>query len=98
VKPEQKKPLIGIVVGAVLTAIGPLLGLIITVVGLQRSFDQVSGGSIDPSQKATHLASGISSSMTATAVGVGVGSFGMVVVMVSLAMFLSAKPHRDRAP
>ena len=66
--------------------------------GRGAALDQVSGGTIDPSQKATHLASGINASMTATAVGIGVGSLGMVVVLVSLVMLLSAKPPAERAP
>jgi biopolymer transport protein ExbB/TolQ len=91
-KPEHKKPLIGIVTGAVLTALGPLVGLLITVVSLSRFFAVVEGDSVDPANKAKVLASGISWSMTATAIGIGLGGLGLVVLIVSLVMFLRAKP------
>jgi biopolymer transport protein ExbB/TolQ len=94
-KPEQKKPLIGIVSGAVLVALGPVVGLIVTVVSLQQSFSAVEGNAIDPSNKAKVLASGISSSMNATAIGIGLAGVGLVVLIVSLAMFLRAKPAAE---
>jgi biopolymer transport protein ExbB/TolQ len=92
VRPEHKKPLIGIVTGAVLTALGPLVGLIITIVFVNRSFSVVEGGAVDPADKAKVLASGISESMNATAFGLGLGGIGMVVLIVSLVLLLRAKP------
>jgi biopolymer transport protein ExbB/TolQ len=46
--------------------------------GLIKSFGSVGGASIDPSQKATILASGISEAMHCTAFGLAVAVFGLI--------------------
>src|SRR5215472_14806630 len=55
-----------------------LRGLLGTVTGLIKSFGAVSGASVDPSQKATILANGISEAMNCTAFGLGVAIIGLI--------------------
>src|SRR5690349_18584782 len=55
-----------------------LSGLLGTVTGLIKSFGAVSGASVDPSQKATILANGISEAMNCTAFGLGVAIVGLI--------------------
>ena len=55
-----------------------LSGLLGTVTGLIKSFGAVSGASVDPSQKATILANGISEAMNCTAFGLGVAIIGLI--------------------
>ncbi|MBI5532401.1 MAG: MotA/TolQ/ExbB proton channel family protein [Deltaproteobacteria bacterium] len=97
-KREQKKPLIGIVIGAVLTALAPLVGLLITIASVNRSFAKVEGNSVDPADKAKVLASGISSSMNATAIGIGLGALGLLVLVVSILLFLRATTSQRQPP
>jgi biopolymer transport protein ExbB/TolQ len=80
----QKKGLIGIVVGVVLTVLGPLGGLLVTVFSLNRAFDATKNPGVAPENKAKELAGGISESMNATAIGIGIGILGMVVLIVSI--------------
>lgn len=80
----QKKALIGIVVGVVMTVLGPVGGLLVTVLSLNRAFDTAKNGGVAPENKAKELAGGISESMNATAFGIGVGILGMVVLIVSI--------------
>lgn len=63
---------------ALLANLAMLSGLLGTVTGLIKSFGAVAGGSIDPSQKATILASGISEAMNCTAFGLGVAIVGLI--------------------
>jgi biopolymer transport protein ExbB/TolQ len=63
---------------ALLSNIAMLAALFGTVMGLIKSFGSVGGASIDPSQKATILASGISEAMHCTAFGLAVAVFGLI--------------------
>ena len=61
-----------------LANIATLIGLLGTVNGLIKSFGAVAGQSVDPSQKATILANGISEAMNCTAFGLGVAILGLI--------------------
>jgi biopolymer transport protein ExbB len=63
---------------ALLANLAMLNGLLGTVTGLIKSFGAVSGASVDPSQKATILANGISEAMNCTAFGLGVAIIGLI--------------------
>jgi biopolymer transport protein ExbB len=63
---------------ALLANLAMLSGLIGTVTGLIKSFGAVSAKSVDPSQKATILAAGISEAMNCTAFGLGVAITGLI--------------------
>jgi biopolymer transport protein ExbB/TolQ len=89
VRPEHRKPLIGVLAGAALAVLGPLGGLLLTIILVQRSFGSVDA--VAPSHKANVLASGISESMNATAIGMGVGAVGVLILLASLVMLLRAK-------
>jgi biopolymer transport protein ExbB/TolQ len=80
----QKKGVIGIVVGVVLTVLGPVGGLLVTVLSLNRAFDATKNSGVAAENKAKELAGGISESMNATAIGIGIGLLGMVVLIVSI--------------
>lgn len=63
---------------ALLSNLAMLSGLLGTVTGLIMAFGAVGGASVDPSQKATILASGISEAMNCTAFGLGVAIVGLI--------------------
>lgn len=63
---------------ALLANLAMLSGLLGTVSGLIRAFGAVAGQSVDPSQKATILADGISEAMNCTAFGLGVAIVGLM--------------------
>jgi biopolymer transport protein ExbB len=63
---------------ALLSNIAMLSALLGTVAGLIKSFGSVSGDSVDPSQKATILAQGISEALNCTAFGLIVAIIGLV--------------------
>jgi biopolymer transport protein ExbB/TolQ len=63
---------------ALLANLAMLSGLLGTVTGLIKSFGAVGGASVDPSQKATILANGISEAMNCTAFGLGVAIIGLI--------------------
>jgi len=63
---------------ALLANLAMLSGLLGTVTGLIKSFGAVSGASVDPSQKATILAMGISEAMNCTAFGLGVAIIALI--------------------
>src|SRR5271165_1630536 len=63
---------------ALLANLAMLSGLLGTVTGLIKSFGAVAGASVDPSQKATILANGISEAMNCTAFGLGVAIVGLI--------------------
>jgi len=63
---------------ALLANLSMLSGLLGTVTGLIRSFGAVAAKSVDPSQKATILAQGISEAMNCTAFGLAVAITGLV--------------------
>ncbi len=63
---------------ALLANLAMLSGLLGTVTGLIKAFGAVSAKSVDPSQKATILAQGISEAMNCTAFGLGVAIIGLL--------------------
>ncbi|MBI4701958.1 MAG: MotA/TolQ/ExbB proton channel family protein [Deltaproteobacteria bacterium] len=63
---------------ALLSNLAMLSGLLGTVSGLITAFGAVSAKSVDPSQKATILAQGISEAMNCTAFGLGVAIIGLI--------------------
>jgi biopolymer transport protein ExbB len=63
---------------SLLANLAMLSGLLGTVTGLIRSFGAVAAKSVDPSQKATILAQGISEAMNCTAFGLSVAITGLV--------------------
>jgi biopolymer transport protein ExbB len=63
---------------ALLANLAMLSGLLGTVSGLITAFGAVAGKSVDPSQKATILADGISEAMNCTAFGLGVAIVGLM--------------------
>ena len=63
---------------ALLANLAMLSGLLGTVTGLIKSFGAVAGQSVDPSQKATILANGISEAMNCTAFGLGVAIVALI--------------------
>ena len=65
---------------ALLANLSMLSGLLGTVTGLIKSFGAVAGASVDPSQKATILANGISEAMNCTA-------FGLITAVPALLQF-----------
>jgi biopolymer transport protein ExbB/TolQ len=65
----------------------PVIGLLLTVVGLMHSFAGVAA--VDPSMKATLLAKGISEAMNATA-------FGLGVIPLWIAPFVIGEVRRGR--
>lgn len=94
----QKKGLIGIVVGVVLTVLGPVGGLLVTVLMLNRSFDATKNPGVAAENKAKQLAGGISESMNATAIGIGIGILGMVVLIVSIMYAVRANKKPGASP
>ncbi len=63
---------------ALLANLAMLSGLLGTVTGLIRAFGAVGHKSVDPSQKATILAQGISEAMNCTAFGLAVAILGLL--------------------
>ncbi len=63
---------------ALLANLAMLTGLVGTVAGLITAFGAVSGKSVDPSQKATILAQGISEAMNCTLFGLMVAILGLI--------------------
>jgi biopolymer transport protein ExbB/TolQ len=82
------------VVGAVLMLLGPIVGLLLTVWSLNRSFESTKSGAIAPENKARHLADGISSGMNYTAIGIGVAIVGMICLAVFAFVFARARNAR----
>ena len=97
--PAYRKPVAGLVAGLVLSALGPVLGWLVTVASLVRSFGVVAA--VDPADKAAVLSAGIARSMGATAVGLGVGSLGVLIALLSLVFLARAwatRKEREPAP
>ena len=84
----KRNAVIGIAVGAVLTVLGPLAGLLTTVFSLNRAFSASSNPSAPAEHKAKDLAEGISQSMNATAFGIIAGVVGLLVLVGSLVYLL----------
>ena len=72
----------GVALGALL-ALGPLWGLAGTVLGMTRSFDEISRAQseVDPSE----LADGISVALTSTVLGIAVCPLGVVLLVLCIA-------------
>jgi biopolymer transport protein ExbB/TolQ len=79
---------IGISVGAALTVLGPVIGLVTTVLSLNQAFEATSRPNALAENKAKDLAEGISMSMNATAFGIVVGVAGLIVLVASLVYLL----------
>lgn len=73
----SRTPWIVALIGGGLLMLGPVFGLLGTVIGLLRSFSET-----DPSMKASQLAEGISQSMNATAIGLAVFPIGAILTGV----------------
>jgi biopolymer transport protein ExbB/TolQ len=67
---------------ALLANLAMLFGLLGTVMGLIQAFGAVAGKSVDPSQKATILAAGISQAMNCTAFGLIAAIMGLIAFAV----------------
>ena len=70
-------------IGLWLLALGALLGIGLTLVGLGWSYYSVSGNSVDPANKATVLARGISVAMYGPIVGAAVMAVGALLILVA---------------
>lgn len=90
--PRSKPSLTGVIVGASIALISPLLGLGLTVLMVQRAFTSVERA--DPSEKARLLAEGISYAMNFLAFGIGGTLVGMLVLGVSLFVYLRSRPSK----
>lgn len=82
-KTRERGPLQALVAGAIVLALGPLLGLLMTVKRLVDAFSDVEGTAVLPEDKAKVLARGISSAMNATYIGVAVSSVGLVILVAA---------------
>ncbi len=84
------RPRLATLVGAlVLVALTFAMGLLGTILGLMAAFRAVS--TADPSEKASMLAGGISTSMHATAIGIGAAMVCVVPLVVGLVRHLGEK-------
>lgn len=92
---KQRGPIAGIAIGAALSVLGPLVGMLITAFSLNRAFDSVKGTAVTPDNKARHLAEGISGAMNSTAIGIAVGIVGIVTLLVSLVFLLLGRKQKQ---
>lgn len=98
---RERGPLIGLIVGACLLALGPLVGLLLTIKRLVSAFSTVGGAVVAPEDKAKVLAAGIDNSMNATAIGIALSIAGLLVMVVAgLVLFTRrrAAPSPSVAP
>jgi hypothetical protein len=72
----------GITAGIALAVLGPALAILVTAYQVKRSFQAVSGPGVEPSEKARHLATGISEAMNFSALGILVTLAGVVLAIV----------------
>ena len=87
-----KRSTIGVWVGAALTVLGPIGGLLVSVLLNARAF--VGTSAVPVEARAQHVAQGIDGAITATLVGAAVGAFGLLLLLASL---LSVRRHRELA-
>ena len=86
---RAKSSTLGIWIGAALTVLGPIGGLLGSVVLDARA---LAGASEVPVEaRAHHVAAGIDAAMTFTMVGAAIGAFGLLLLLASL---LSMRRHR----
>jgi hypothetical protein len=88
---HNKRALVGIIAGGILTLLGPIAGFIATTMSMHGAFDSVRGGTVAPEDKAQQLAGGISTAMDYTIAGVVVGAIGVAMLMISAILFLRTK-------
>jgi MotA/TolQ/ExbB proton channel family len=74
-----------------IAVISSMLGFLLTVLGLLRAFSAVAN--VDPSEKASHLAAGISMAMWATAIGMGISVLLYVASIVTFAIGELTRPR-----
>lgn len=74
-----------------IAVISSMLGFLLTVFGLIRSFGAVA--SVDPSQKAAQLSAGIAMAMWATAIGLGISVVLYIASIVTFAIGELTKPR-----
>ena len=86
-------PISLIVIGSLLT-LGPLCGVIGTVVGMMRAFGTL-GGPKPPTPE--HLASDISISLWSTAAGMILSPIGLVLIVVGIVWLLRVNRARQDA-
>ena len=92
-KKKTSKNLIGLLVSGGFVVVAPFLGLAITVLFLRGAFRETAG--VDPSQKARHLAEGISEAMNGTACGMVVSLLAMVpTVFFGVRLYRESKRER----
>lgn len=88
--------LLGLLVSVAVVVGAPLVGLTFTVLSLRRSFGDVAGESVDPSQKARILAEGISEGMNGTALGLVASTIALVpTVIFAVRLHRESKRARD---
>ena len=85
----KRKALIGVILGGALTVLGPALGILFTVVSVRRAFSETTG--VAPSDKANHLAQGISESMNGSVFGIAAGVSGVILLVVSTVLLILAE-------
>jgi biopolymer transport protein ExbB/TolQ len=71
----------------ILVVATPIIGVLVTVVGLQRSFDAIAN--VRAAERQSHLSLGISAAMSATVIGLG-------VVPPWIAAFIVGEVRRSR--
>ncbi len=92
-KKKTSKNLIGLLVSGGLVVVAPFLGFAITVLFLRGAFRETA--TVDPSQRARHLAAGISLAMNGTFCGMLVSLLAMVPTVI-FAVRLHRESRRER--
>ena len=88
----QRKAVVAVVIGALMLVLGPVVGLLATVLGVHRAFG--SAVSVPPAEKAKSVADGISNSMNWVLVGMGAGALGVVVLAAGIFFLLRARAQK----
>jgi biopolymer transport protein ExbB/TolQ len=90
---SKKKPIVLIVVGALLM-LGPLWGMIGTVLSMLRTFTTLQqSGAADPEQ----LAAGIGASLWATVAGIIAAPFGIALLIAGIVWLVKMKQETNRS-
>ena len=90
-------PFAGIVAGALLL-VGALVMVLHAQAGRARAMEAVSGKAVDPSQKATQLAEGISQSQSSMGFAAALGALGLLVLGASIVWLLRRTDGAAKAP
>ena len=77
-----RKGWIAVAIGGGVLMLGPVLGILGTVIGLKHAFNSVAA--VDPATKSQMLAEGISEAMNATAFGLVLFPIGGILLGVAL--------------